>query len=336
APAPAHGLSCDPHGVRRGRRLHLVRRRQRAVVGRPAERRHDRRPAHLDRGQRRRRRRRRPRHRPGGDQQPHLRAGAPGRRDDGGRRRGVRERPAARGADPRAGRGERPGRRRDRAARRRGPAGAGLPVRLLVPRGRRQAQPAPVDRPHLRGQVRRGGARHPRRAGPGQRRDLPDQRRRLSRQGRGAVRGARGRPGVAAPEPQAAADLPRRLRLLRQDLRLGGGGRGAAVELRGPAAQGDRPSDRPGARAEGSGDLRLRGVPLGRPGADRRRDRCPVRGDAPRRRPARRAGRSGALLAGPHALRLRHDDQGVGRQHVGARGARRLRRRPGHRAVPPV
>ena len=62
-----------------------------------------------------------------------------------GRRRRLRQRPPARGADARPG-PQRRRRRRDRAARRPDRLARRLPVRLLVPRGRGQAQPPPVDR----------------------------------------------------------------------------------------------------------------------------------------------------------------------------------------------
>jgi ABC-type Zn uptake system ZnuABC Zn-binding protein ZnuA len=60
-------------------------------------------------------------------------------------------------------------------------------------------------------------------------------------------------------------------------------------------------------------DLRQRGVPQPGAGADRQGDGRSLRRRAPRRRPARCARRSGALVPRPHAVRLRHHGDEPGR-----------------------
>ena len=189
----------------------------RAAAG--ARHRHDGRPHHVHRRQHRRATA--PRcvgDRPRGHQQPHVRAAAAGRGHDGEGRHRLRQRPAARGADVRARRGQRQGRRGDRQDRRAGAAGVGVHLRLLLPEGGRQAQPAPVDRPDLRHQVRRrhqGHRRAPRRR---ERELLHRQPRRVRREGDRAVGGveegpgdrARRRPRAARPTTTPTPTSPRR------------------------------------------------------------------------------------------------------------------------------
>ena len=85
-------------------------------------------------------------------------------------------------------------------------------------------------------------------------------------------------------------------------------------QLRRPDPVGGRRAHRPGQGREGAGDLRVGGVPLAGAGGDRQRGRCAVHRRPARRRPARRAGRSGALVAGPDALRLPTMIEGLGGQ----------------------
>ena len=80
-------------------------------------------------------------------------------------RRPLRQRPQARGADEGARAGEPRRRRRDRRARHEGDRPRRVHLRLLVPEVGRQAQPAPLDRPALRAEVRGDRARHARAGG---------------------------------------------------------------------------------------------------------------------------------------------------------------------------
>ena len=109
------------------------------------------------------------------------------------------------------------------------------------------------------------------------------------------------------------------------ELRLGRHRRDPGLGLRRPDGEGRRGADRAGPQDEGARDLRLGGLPEPRARADRRRDRRAVRRRPARRRPAGRPGRAGALVAGPDALRLHHDDRG-------ARRRRRPAARPASRA----
>ena len=127
----------------------------------------------------------------------------------------------------------------DRRARHADDHPRAVPLRLLVPAGRRQAEPAPVDQP-ADGQVLRrdrGVRRWPR---PTRRTPpyLPGQPHRsyaarldeldaLMVEATATVPGRRPR----------AAHLPRRLRLLRRPLRLDGDRRDPGVRLRGPDAR---------------------------------------------------------------------------------------------------
>ena len=97
---------------------------------------------------------------------------------------------------------------------------------------------------------------------PRQRRATTTRTRRVRRSGRPRCRRAAHRPGDHPRRPARAADLPRRVRLLREDLRLDGHRRHPAVELRGPDPEGGRGAHRPGQGGEGAGDLRLGGLPL--------------------------------------------------------------------------
>ena len=99
--------------------------------------------------------------------------------------------------------------------------------------------------------------------------ELRERSRRWSTQLDGAMR------DVVRHDPEAqAADLPRRVRLLRDGLRLEGHRRDPGLRLRGPDAAGGRRPDRPGRGREGAGDLRLRGVPEPGARADRRARRA--------------------------------------------------------------
>ena len=139
-------------------------------------------------------------------------------------RRGLRQRAQARGARPRSS-----PRRTTRTAPRSwssahdGPAGVGVHLRLLVPEGGRQAQPAPVDRPDPAPSSTPTVVR---------RHVWPSATRRTPRpthanfdafagQGRRARRRAARPTRPPCPRATRAAHLPRRLRLLRADATAG-------------------------------------------------------------------------------------------------------------------
>ena len=159
------------------RRLRRTRRRRCRVRhrrhGPTAPRGHHGGPDHEHRRQRRRRdghrdRRRRAR----GHEQPHVRAVAEPGRGARRRRRRVPQRPPARGADPRC--SPTPTLPDGATICELGTsraAGGRVPLRLLVPRGRRQAEPASVDRSRPRRRVRRPRRRRPRRRRPRRRGD---------------------------------------------------------------------------------------------------------------------------------------------------------------------
>ena len=288
---------------------------------RQAARRHDGRADHEHRRQHRRRPRADHRHRPGGHELAHVRAEAERRRAAVDDRRPLRQRPEARGADEGARRAEHQGRRRHRRARDEVDPAERVRLRLLVPEVRRQAQPAPLDRPGVRGALR---ARSSATTSPSATRPTPPYYSANFDRFQAKVDAFdRGDADVVRDDParQAqAADLPRRLRVLRPRLRLGRHRRDPGVGLRGPDAEGGRGAHRPGQGDEGAGDLRLRGLPEPRARADRQGGGREVRRRPARRRPARQARRPRALLDGAHALRLRDDDRGDGRRRVRAEG----------------
>ena len=113
-----------------------------------------------------------------------------------------------------------------------------------------------------------------------------------------------------------------------EDVRLGRDRRDPGVGLRGSdTARGRRP-DRAGRSRGRAGDLRVRGVPQPGARADRSGSGRRVRRRAARRRPARRARRRRALVARPDAVRLHHD----GRRRS---AATRPRWRPSRSATSP-
>ena len=203
-------------------------------------------------------------------------------------RRAVRQRPEARGADEGARRGEPQGRRGDRRAGHEVDPRERVRLRLLVPEVRWQAQPAPVDRSEVRAEVRRD---RPRRPLPSATPTTPtyfksnyDKFKTKVDEFDKAMRAS----FATLPRDEAqAADLPRRVRVLRQGLRLGRRRRDPGLGFRGSDAQGGRVADRPGARGEGDRDLRFGGLPESGAPADRQGDRREVRRRAARRRPAR-------------------------------------------------
>ena len=195
-------------------------------------------------------------------------------------------------------------------------------LRLLVPEGGRQAQPAPLDRPDAR------ACATPRSSATTSSKRDPDERRRTTRPTTTAFAALvdelrRGDAHVVRHDParQAqAADLPRRLRLLRRDYGWDVIGAIQVVGLRGPDAEGGRRPDRPGQGGEGAGDLRLRGVPepgarADRQGGRRRRYVDVLRDDDLPGEP----GDPEHSWLGPDALRLRHDDRGARRRRHRAR-----------------
>ena len=252
--------------------------------------------------------------RPRRHQQPHIRATAFGRGPPGRCGGGVPQRSRAGGADPGAGGRQRGRRHPDRGARQRDDLPGGVHLRLLLPRGGRHTQPPPVDQPADGGSLRRDRGRHDGGARSRTRRGLQGEPERVPGEGRRARRGdaRRHRDGPSRPAP--AAHLPRRLRLLRRTLRMERHRGHPAIQLRRAHRARRGRAHRPGAGRGGAGDLRIGGVPLAGARADRPGDRCPLRRRAARRRPPRRVGGPGALLARPDALRLRHDGQGARRR----------------------
>ena len=227
-----------------------------------------RRADHLDRRQRRRRPRRR---RPASSRRAPTATRSSRRRSvaavHGARRRRVRQRAAARGAD------------RSSSPRPTPPEDAAIVVSSATrccPRRttsttsrsrRRTASPTPTCGPTrpTRSQYADVIQRHARpSADPDNADDYAANHDAVRREGAARCRGAlEADQATLPPGRTAAADLPRRLRLLRQDLRLGGHRRGPAVELRGPAAARGRPaSSTRSARSDVPVDLRLRGLPV--------------------------------------------------------------------------
>ena len=128
-----------------------------------------------------------------------------------------------------------------------------LHLRLLVPQGGRQAEPAPVDRPAVRRSSTPAIAASALAQGrPGQRRRTTRPTTTRSRRGDALVATRCGRDRRRSRRPKRAADLPRRVRLLRRRLRLDDHRRDPAVELRGPDAQGGRRPHRPDQGREGA------------------------------------------------------------------------------------
>ncbi len=213
------------------------------------------------------------RHRPGGVEQPHVRAGTLGRPGPGRGRRGVHQRPAPRGADPGAGRGQRARGGADRLARRDDDLARPVRLRLQLSRGAGRPEPPPVDRPAVREALRGDRPRRALQARPRRdahvRRQLRGVRRPHRRPRRPGPGGDRDRP---SREPQAP-HLPRLLPVLRARVRLEGHrGHPALGLLRADPGRGRRPH-RPDQGRARAGHLRVRGVPQPRPAADRRRDR---------------------------------------------------------------
>ena len=219
----------------------------------------------------------------------------------------------------------------DRRARGRGDHHAGaVHLRLLVPEVGRQAEPAPLDRPAVREALRRDRQRRRwSKRRPRQRRLLP---RRTTPAFAGA--GRRARPGdahVASPRSRPAAQaahLPRRLRLLRQGLRLDShrrdpGRRTSRTRRRRRSPRlidqvsGEQVPAIFGSEVFPSPVLEQIGKETG----------VDVRRRPARRRPARRAGRRRALVARADALRLRDDDRGARRRRTALEALRRSRRR---------
>ena len=226
------------------RRHRLRRRRGRRRGRREAARRDHRRADHLDRRERRRRPGDDRRPRPGGHQQPHLRAAAQRRRGAVRGRRGVRQRAAARGADQGAGRGEhaRTAPSSSRSAPRCCPKSDYI-YDFSFPKEDGKPNPHLWTDPTYAIKYAEVDQGHAGRGRPGQRRPYyAANYDRLRAAGHRAVRRAARRPGDHPGRQARAADLPRRLRLLREDLRLERHRRDPAAELRGPARRARSPA----------------------------------------------------------------------------------------------
>ena len=212
-----------------------------------------------------------------------------------------------------------------------------LHLRLLVPGGGRQAEPAPVDRPAVRAASTRRSSRD----------DLSERdpanadyyaanyasvRRADQPLRRGDAHLVRHDPARQAQ----AADLPRRLRLLRRGLRLGrSSARSRSTTSRTRPPRRSRGLIDQVRDAEGAGDLRLRGLP--RPVLEQIGKETGVRyvdilrdDDLPGA-----AGRRGALVARPDAVRLHDHDRGHRRRRERPEGpATRPTSRPTARELP--
>ena len=172
--------------------------------------------------------------RPGGYEQPHVRARSLRCRGARRHRRRVHQRAAPGGADLRARRGQRRRGRAHRRARRSNGLRGRVDLRLLVPRSGRRSQPPPVDQPALREAVRGDHRRRAHGARSGGRPDVRGEPRRVLREDRRAgLARARGDRDGAARAPQAP-HLSRLVPLLRPGVRLGDHRRGPAERLRRP------------------------------------------------------------------------------------------------------
>ena len=183
------------------------------------------------------------RHRPRGHELAHLRAEAERRRGALAGRRRLRQRAQARGPDRRARAEEPQGRRRDRRARHATIAETQYIYDFSFPRTDGKPNPHLWTDPLLGAQLRaRSSATTLSRARPGERAPTTPRTTRGSRRSIGELDRAMRRAFATIPadRPQAA-HLPRRLRLLRQGLRL----EGASARSRSPTSRTRRPRRSP-------------------------------------------------------------------------------------------